>query len=308
MKVYKIKEKLTEITKDEIFEDLSPYVVLVNWEEYQEEVKFFGFEEDLDDLSHIRSTNATRAEVFYDSIIGNFSIPDRKNIMGDKDRFSFILDDRGVVFIDDGNVVLPILAKIMLSKKWRKPSHERFWFDFLEMIIKDDLPLLEKFEKEMDEMEDSLFHGELEGKMERIADIRSEIGDLRVHYEQLTDLVQEFQENENVYFKEENLRYISLLGNRIGILKDILASLREHTLLIREIYRNQLDEQQNKLMSLLTVVATIFMPLTLLAGWYGMNFINMPELTAEWGYPGIIILSIVVIIVEIIIFKKKKWL
>ena len=61
-------------------------------------------------------------------------------------------------------------------------------------------------------------------------------------------------------------------------------------------------------MTILTVVTTIFMPLTLIAGWYGMNFRYMPELDAVWGYPVIIIISILIVIGSLLFFKKKKWL
>ena len=61
-------------------------------------------------------------------------------------------------------------------------------------------------------------------------------------------------------------------------------------------------------MTLLTIVTTIFMPLTLIAGWYGMNFIYMPELSSRWGYPIVIGVSVLIVIVSLVFFKKKKWL
>ena len=60
-------------------------------------------------------------------------------------------------------------------------------------------------------------------------------------------------------------------------------------------------------MQILTIVTTVFMPLTLITGWYGMNFKNMPELDSKYGYFIIAIISIIVISVEFIIFKIKKW-
>ena len=60
-------------------------------------------------------------------------------------------------------------------------------------------------------------------------------------------------------------------------------------------------------MQILTIVTTIFMPLTLITGWYGMNFRNMPELDMPWAYGIVIAAAVIVVIVEIIIFKKKKW-
>ena len=70
----------------------------------------------------------------------------------------------------------------------------------------------------------------------------------------------------------------------------------------------QLEVRQNRIMTLLTVVTTIFMPLTLVAGWYGMNFRYMPELEWRLGYPIVIIVSIAIVVFCLILFKKKKWL
>ena len=63
----------------------------------------------------------------------------------------------------------------------------------------------------------------------------------------------------------------------------------------------------NSIMKLLTIVTTVFMPLTLITGWYGMNFINMPELQWEYGYPAIIIVSILVIIGCMSVFRRKHY-
>ena len=61
-------------------------------------------------------------------------------------------------------------------------------------------------------------------------------------------------------------------------------------------------------MTLLTVITSIFLPLTLIAGWYGMNFRYMPELGWVWGYPAVILVSILIVVLSLIWFKKKKWL
>ena len=61
-------------------------------------------------------------------------------------------------------------------------------------------------------------------------------------------------------------------------------------------------------MALLTVITSIFMPLTLIAGWYGMNFKYMPELEYKWAYPLVIAISVLIVVFSLIFFKKKKWL
>ena len=77
---------------------------------------------------------------------------------------------------------------------------------------------------------------------------------------------------------------------------------------VRDLYNVELEVKQNKTMTVLTVVTTIFMPLTLIVGWYGMNFRYMPELEWRWSYPIVILVSILVIVFCLIFFKKKKWL
>ena len=82
------------------------------------------------------------------------------------------------------------------------------------------------------------------------------------------------------------------------------SHLLEYAQQVRDVYQSQVDARQNNNMQFLTVLSTIFFPLTLITGWYGMNFQNMPEL--KNGYPGVIVLSLIVIIVCILIFKRKK--
>ena len=167
---------------------------------------------------------------------------------------------------------------------------------------------LRKYENEMDGLENRIAKDLDEEIVARISDIRGELADLRLFYEQLFDVCKEFEENENNFFATENLRYFRLAEDRLQRLMDLVTSLREYTMQLRDQYHYQLEAKQNKVITLLTVVTTIFMPLTLIAGWYGMNFYNMPELRWEYGYAVIIGVSIIITIIEIIFFKKKKWL
>jgi len=116
------------------------------------------------------------------------------------------------------------------------------------------------------------------------------------------------EENENDFFKEENIRYFSLFSKRAGRLFDMSTALVDYTSQIRADYEATLTDKQNHIMTILTVVTTIFSPLTLITGWYGMNFKYMPELDSIYGYPGVIIISLLVAILSLLFFKYKKWL
>ena len=84
--------------------------------------------------------------------------------------------------------------------------------------------------------------------------------------------------------------------------------VRDHTMQVQQLYDSLLEEQSNRTVSLLTIITAIFTPLTLIAGWYGMNFVNMPELKWEYGYPVVIAVSVAIVVFCVILFKKKKWL
>jgi magnesium transporter len=304
---YLIESTLREVDHKECLSGKAQYVAILTPDEWAK--KRDDFEMGIDMEFDGSELYTTKAEVNYDSVTGTFSLPDRKNISGDYKDFAFALDEKGIVFIDSNDNALKIIKKIINTKKWRLPSLERFIYDFLEQIIHEDLSMLESYERELDSIDKDIDNNEdNESDLERVNDIRGELRDLRIHYSQLIDLAQEFEENENNFFKPDNIRYFKLFSNRVSRLHGTVNSLLDYTAQIRDTYQSRLDVQQNRIMTVLTVVTTVFMPLTLIAGWYGMNFRYMPELDWVGGYPLVIVVCILIVICSLVFFKRKKWL
>ena len=307
MGYYILEETIRPCTADELHSQKDrKYAAVLTTPEWERERDRFdmGIELELD----AGNIHNTKAEVNYDSLTGTFQLPDR-NALKDRDyRFAFALDEKGIVFIDDSGKAEEMIGEIRRTKRWRTPSLERFLYDFLEQIVDKDLALMERYEKELDQTEDTILESHDEGDLIRVNEIRSDIRELLVHYEQIIDLTQELEENENGFFSEENLRYIHLFMNLMSRRYDSAVSLRDHTMQVRDLYNAQLEVHQNRIMTLLTVVTTIFMPLTLIAGWYGMNFRYMPEFEWRLGYPVVIAVSVAIVIFCLVFFKKKKWL
>lgn len=302
---YEIREILTEVPEIHQTGKNVQYVAVISSAEWEADKERFEMGIELDPI--LSKPNSIKAEVNYDSLTGTFSIPDRTDfsiVHG----FAFALDEKGIVLIDDGGTAEQIVREIMRTKKWRFPSLERFLYDFLEQIVAGDRELLQEYDRKMDELEAVIFSDEKELSTEEVYILRNDIRDLRVHYEQLLDFSQELEENENHFFKNENLRYFRLYTSRIERLRDAAIAISDHALQIPEIYKAQLELKQNRIMTVLTIVTTIFMPLTLIAGWYGMNFVYMPELGYKMAYPLVILASVLIVVISIIFFKKKKWL
>ena len=307
MKCCLIKETLEPCGPDDIFSEADvQYVAVLSTDEWKKDRSGFRMRIEIDPIA--RPIHSSKAEVSFGSLTGSFRIPDRNDLTEKDYRFAFALDEKGVVFIDDTGVATRMIGEIARSKKYTEPGLERFMYDFLEQIISRDLPIMERYETELDDIEDEILRDGEDENMVIVNDILSNVRELRIHYEQLIDLTQELLENENGFFNEERLRFLQLFMNRLSRLHTNAASLREHTMQVRDLYRAHLEEKQNGIMTILTVVTTIFMPLTLIVGWYGMNFRYMPELENPWSYPVLIVVSVLIIVGSLIFFKKKKWL
>ena len=303
---YLIRETLENCEAEEILTAGIPYVAVLTRAEWQQEKERFAIGMDME--TELRPIAQTRAMVNYDSLTGCIAIPDmafEEHVSG---AFSFALDERGVVFIDDTGLAGRIVRKVAANKRWHMPSLERFLYDFLEQIITPDLARLEQLEQSMDQMEAEILSGDSETVLPRLNEVRGKLLDLNLHYGQLIDLGQELEENENGFFEEDNLRYFRLFTARAERLQATVSNLRDYTVQLRDLIQTRIDVKQNRIMTLLTVVTTIFTPLTLLTGWYGMNFKYMPELEYRWSYPAVLVLSLVIALGCLAYFKKKKWM
>ena len=114
-------------------------------------------------------------------------------------------------------------------------------------------------------------------------------------------------ENDNEIF-DESIKSLSLFIDKVNRLKDNVDILTDSVVHLWDAYQASLDMRLNETMKFFTLVTTIFFPLTVIVGWYGMNFNTMPELTWKYGYPFVIVFSILIIAALIFWFKKKKWI
>ena len=306
MKFYLIETVLTECAKEDILGAEAPYVAVMKPEEYSEHKDYFDMGIDMElDLRHVRDTKVI---VNYDSLTGTLNIPDNFSFSDEKFKLAFAMDKRGIILIDADNYSENLVDNIRLTRKWRLPSLERFVYDFLEETIRPDPAMLESVENDLSRIEMDIMKGIIEEYPVQLNDIRASLLDLHMHYEHMIDLAKELEENENEFFEIDNLRYFKLLSERVMRLQDTVVSLREYIVQLRNLIGEQLAIKQNHIMTLLTVVTTIFMPLTVIAGWFGMNFTNMPSINSPWGYPLTILASIAIVVASLVWFRRKRWL
>ena len=248
-----------------------------------------------------------KAENYGDCLFGTMKIP--RVLKGEITYivFGFYLRGDELLLIEDGSFLKTCLGKLEKVIP-EEISMNQLLVMIFEMLIEDDVIYLQQQEEKLASIEEELLKKIPEHFYEIILRYRKRFSAYHAYYEQLVNLADAMQSDFGQILTDKEQSLWQLYANRVERLHDHVELLREYLVQIRELYQSLIDVQQNKVMSILTVVTTIFLPLTLIAGWYGMNFPNMPEFRWKYAYPVVIIASIFIIAGEIVYFKKKKML
>ena len=248
-----------------------------------------------------------KVEKIQGSYVGSLYIPSRAKNRSHTG-FYFRIEKDKIIFVDDSGKVLEWLKEMLKAGDEKQPELGIFFADFLEYLIKDDVIFITKLEHSLEELEDMVLEkGSDIPFNHEISGYRRKVSLFSHYYLQLADLSSILCEDDNHIFKEKEKRSFSLLTERVNRLHDETLMLRDYCVQIREVYQSLIDERQNEIMKLLTIVTTIVLPLSLVAGWYGMNFVNMPELSAPHGYAIICLLCLVCLLLEFWVIRKNKW-
>ena len=304
MYIYALREKLEPL--DRLPGPAEPALVLLSSGELDQRPVLTGLEETLHHTPTARDARVCKAEVRRDCLCGTVTTP-RRTREGEPISFGYLLAEGRLVLCDDSGAVHTLVKRLAREKRWRENSPGRLLYELLELLVSRDLHHLEELEDQLAQMEDRGLSGELEGFNGQLRQLRIESAGWFRYYTQLGDLVCQLEENENGYCTENELRLFRMLEKRLGRLRDEAQLLREYCLQVRELFQAEIDIRQNRIMKILTIVTTICLPLSLLAGWYGMNFTGMPELTWRYGYPAVIAAGALIVAVCLWIMKRKKF-
>ncbi|MGN0527881.1 MAG: CorA family divalent cation transporter [Eubacterium sp.] len=188
-------------------------------------------------------------------------------------------------------------------------SFEKLIYFFFEYVIDGDSKYLEKTEFLISQLEEQVFSQVTDRSFNlKLLEIKKDMLMMRNYYEQLIDIGEALEDNENELLDENELNYFRIFTNKARRLKDNVDMLRDSAVHLRDAYESSLELNLNRTMKIFTTVNVIFLPLTVIAGWYGMNFDFMPELKWRWGYVFVTALSVITVAAIIFILKKKKWI
>lgn len=249
-----------------------------------------------------------KAEMLPGCIVGTLLIPDKNALNQHALSLSFYLEQGLLILVDDTRHIETILSLFQEADLLNSRNTAEFFCRLLEFLIRDDGLFLQQLEHGMADLEEHLVKENPQTLHTEIMKNRRELLVLTAYYQQLSDFCETLEENSNHFFTAGECQSFSINSGRIQRLFNHASTLREYALQIREMYQTQMDIRQNHTMQILTVVTAVFLPLTLLTGWYGMNFSHMPELEWANGYWFFIGICILIVFTEIWLFKRNHWL
>ncbi|MBO9600659.1 MAG: magnesium/cobalt transporter CorA, partial [Cohnella sp.] len=187
-------------------------------------------------------------------------------------------------------------------------NHNYVAYKLIDELVDNYFPSLFQIEDQLNELEDQ---AETERNIQRLTEevygIRADLLRIRRTVIPMRDLLYRIISADKIPAVKEQLAYFTDIYDHLLKLAEMIDSNREVTADLRDSYDSLRSNRMNAIMKTLTVITTIFMPLTFIAGIYGMNFVHMPELQWQWGYFGVIGVMFVMGMGMFIWFKKKGW-
>jgi len=214
-----------------------------------------------------------------------------------------------------GDVFDPVRDRIRTGKgKVRKMGADYLAYALMDSIVDNYFVLLETFSDEMEALEDEILDRPSTQTVQTIHAIKRELVYIRKSTWPLREVINSLMRDEGGIITNETVQYLRDVHDHTIQVIETVETYRDLVSGMLDIYLSTLSNRMNEVMKVLTIIATIFIPLTFVAGIYGMNFdpasspFNMPELTWRYGYPATIALMGLIVIVMLVYFRRKRWI
>lgn len=305
---FSITDSLHEIEPQELRPDVLT-VGIVTCEELTEFGHGLGFDEDTIEASQkANHLFRTGLDVRDDYTFAELRIVNP----GGEDDFISVFIKKNLLLVvdilDTDNSTRDSFISALKKRASGSPCLERLICFFIEALLSGGNRVTESFQLELAGIEETIVAGTAEKELnKRLLNIKKRTLKYYSYYSQFLDVSETLEENENDIFAEEKLIYLTNLTNKITRLRDDIAWVSSTADHLQDAYAAMLDQKLNNTMKIFTLITTIFFPLTIIVGWYGMNFKYMPELEWKYGYLYVIVLSVIEVVALYYIGKKRKW-
>ena len=227
------------------------------------------------------------------------------------EQVSLILGSNFVISFQEniGDVFEQIRDRIRNTKgRIRKMGADYLMYALLDAVVDHYFGILEKLGEKIESLEEELVGDPSERTLQQIHRLKREMVHLRKSVWPLRELINGLERSESDLIEETTGVYLRDVYDHTIQIIDTVESFRDMVSGMLDIYLSSISNRMNAVMKVLTIIATMFIPLTFVAGIYGMNFEHMPELKWRYGYAAVWLVMLVVAGLMILYFKRKKWL
>ncbi len=234
----------------------------------------------------------------------------------DTEQLSLFVTQRMVVTVQmkAGDPFVGVRERIRSGTQIRTRGSDYLAYALMDAVVDHYFPVLEAMANHLEDLEDRVLQVPTEELLHALHNMKRELIYLRRAVWPLREVVGTIARNETLRLSEITSVYVRDLYDHVLQVLDHIESYAEFASDLRDLYLSRASQRLNEITKVLTIIATIFIPLTFVAGVYGMNFnpasgpLNMPELGWRWGYPAVWIVMLVIAGGMIVYFRRKKWL
>lgn len=262
-------------------------------------------------LDDIINDQRPKAEEYEDYLF--FTLKMLYKIKDDKidyEQISFVLGTNYLISFQEkeGDLFDSFRERIRLDQgKVRKLGADYLMYRLIDIIVDNYYIVLDNIGTQIDEIEECIYTDSAEEAFNKIQGIKKELIFLRKAVYPLREALGKVMKGETSFVQEDNIRYFTDVYDHTVHVMDTLETYKDLTSSLLDVHMNTMNNRMNEVMKLLTIITTIFIPLSFISGLYGMNFEFMPELRSKWGYPAVLAFMALISAGMIYYFKRKKW-
>jgi magnesium transporter len=209
---------------------------------------------------------------------------------------------------DIGDVFDPVRERIRKDGRIRKAGPDYLAYALIDAIVDNYFVVMEKLEEQVEDLEEELVTNATPDSLLKINRLKKDMIFLRKSVWPLRELINNLERSESHVIKDTTNIYLRDVYDHTIQVIDTLETFRDMVSGMIDIYLSGLSYKMNEIMKVLTLIATIFIPLTFIVGLYGMNFKYMPEIEWEYGYYTVLVVMVVMVVMMLTYYRKKKWI
>ncbi|MCO5787590.1 magnesium and cobalt transport protein CorA [Pseudomonas sp. G11-1] len=207
-----------------------------------------------------------------------------------------------------GDVFEGVRERLRAGRRIRFMRTDYLAYALLDAVVDHYFEMLEYIGEQVEALEDQLIDAPGPDTLARIHHYKREMLLLRKSIWPLREVLSRLSRDESTLISEETRLYLRDVYDHAIHVMDSIDTIRELLVSMLDLYLSSISKRMNEIMKVLTIFATLFMPLTFIVGVYGMNFDVMPELRWRWGYPAVMALMLVIVVGLLVFFRRRRWI